>query len=126
MQRLAGASLAIDGRRGRVGACLLALTLLLGWLVGAVAAEDPTPSDRDPAKVDILTYPWSSIAKLNNSVGESCTASAIDAVLTAAHSIFNQRTNRFLPPSSLHVLFGYERGHYAIHALVNSYAIARL
>jgi protease YdgD len=99
---------------------------MLGWLVGAVAAEDPTRSDRDPAKVDILAYPWSSIAKLNNSVGGSCTASAIeqDAVLTAAHCIFNRRTNRFLPPKSLHVLFGYERGHYAIHVVVDSYAIA--
>ena len=77
------------------------------------------------AEVDIAAYPWSSIAKLNNSVGGSCTAVAIEqnAVLTAAHCIFNRRTNRFLIPGSLHVLLGYEQGKYAVHALVASYTI---
>jgi protease YdgD len=46
-----------------------------------------------------------------------------NAVLTAADCIFNRRTNRFLLPSSLHVLLGYERGKYAVHALVGSYTI---
>ena len=77
------------------------------------------------AKVDISSYPWSSIAKLNNSVGGSCTGVVIaqDKVLTAAHCIVNQRTGRFLLASSLHVLLGYERGRFAFHALADSYAI---
>jgi protease YdgD len=75
--------------------------------------------------VDISSYPWSSIAKLNNSVGGSCTGVVIeqDKVLTAAHCIFNRRTGRFLPPRSLHVLLGYEQGRFAFHALTDNYVI---
>jgi len=86
-------------------------------LIGATATEAQTSSSADLTEVDISSYPWSSIAKLNHSVGGSCTAVAIeqDRVLTAAHCVFNRRTSRFLPPSSHHVLFGYERGKYAVH-----------
>jgi protease YdgD len=103
----------------------LLLALLHGLLIGAAAAAAQTEESPDLAKVDISDYPWSSIAKLNNSVGGSCTAVAIEqnAVLTAAHCIFNRRTNRFLLPGSLHVLLGYEQGKYAVHALVASYTI---
>jgi len=102
-----------------------ALALLYSSLIGAFAAEAQTAVGPDLAEVDVSSYPWSSIAKLNNSVGGSCTAVAIeqDQVLTAAHCIFNRRTNRFLPSSSLHVLLSYERGKYAVHALVGSYTI---
>jgi protease YdgD len=95
------------------------------FLIGATAAEAQTAAGPDLAKVDISSYPWSSIAKLNNSIGGSCTAVAIEqnAVLTAAHCIFDRRTNRFLPSSSLHVLLGYERGKYTMHALVGSYTV---
>jgi hypothetical protein len=46
-----------------------------------------------------------------------------DQVLTAAHCLFNRRTGRFLPPSSLHFLLGYQRGEYKAHALVGGYTI---
>jgi protease YdgD len=103
----------------------LFLALLYSWLIGAIAAEAQTPTSTDLTNVNVSAYPWSSIAKLNNSVGGSCTAVAIDedTVLTAAHCIFNRRTNRFLPPSALHLLFGYERGQYVTHGLVNSYVV---
>ena len=103
----------------------LVLALLHGLLIGAAAAEAQTAAGADLTKVDISAYPWSSIAKLNNSVGGSCTAVVIeqDKVLTAAHCIFNRRTSRFLPASSLHVLLGYERGRFAFHALADNYAI---
>ena len=74
---------------------------------------------------DVSTYPWSSIGKLNNSVGGFCTAVVIDRtqVLTAAHCLFNRRTARFLPASALHFLLGYERGAYSVHALVADYSM---
>jgi protease YdgD len=101
------------------------LALLHIWLIGVVAAEAQTLSRQDLPEVDISAYPWSAIGKLNNSVGGSCTGAVIeqDQVLTAAHCIFNRRTGRFLPPSSLHVLFGYQRGEYKVHALVGGYTI---
>jgi len=75
--------------------------------------------------VDVSAYPWSSIAKLNNSIGGSCTAVAIEQnkVLTAGHCIYNRRTGRFLAPSSLHLLFGYQKGDFTVHALVENYTI---
>lgn len=102
---------------------------MLSFLAGAVVAKSQTSPDPrldpDPWQVDVAAYPWSAIGKLNNSVGGSCTAVAIeqDEVLTAAHCIFNPRTRRFLPPSSLHVLFGYRRGDYKLHARVERYTI---
>jgi protease YdgD len=101
------------------------LALLAMSIIGIQAAKAETPTGFAQSKSDVSVYPWSSIAKLNNSVGGSCTAVAIerDRVLTAAHCIFNRRTGRFLPPSSLHVLFGYERGDYLVHSLVSAYQI---
>jgi protease YdgD len=103
---------------------LLAAALLSApALIGAAGAEEP--KGPEPANVDIAAYPWSAIGKLNNSAGGSCTAVAVapTKVLTAAHCIFNRRTNRFLQAGSLHVLFGYERGNYTAHALVERYVL---
>jgi protease YdgD len=103
----------------------LVLVLLYGWLICVVAAEAQALSAQDLPEVDISTYPWSAIGKLNNSVGGSCTGVVIeqDQVLTAAHCLFNRRTGRFLPPRSLHFLLGYQRGEYKVHALVVGYTI---
>jgi protease YdgD len=104
-------------------AILLAAALLPGAAFPAAGAEEASGSK--PRNVDIAAYPWSAIGKLNNSAGGSCTAVAIErtAVLSAAHGIFNRRTNRFLQAGSLHVLFGYERGNYTTHALVERYVL---
>jgi protease YdgD len=120
-----------ESRRGRAVADRVSLArkyiaaFALTLFAGAVAAETPTQAGADLERVNIAIYPWSSIGKLNNSIGGSCTAAVIgqNSVLTAAHCIFNRRTKRFLSPSSLHVLFGYERGQYAVHGLVGSYSI---
>lgn len=99
--------------------------MLLSLFTAASDGRGQISDGADLAAVDVSAYPWSSIAKLNNSVGGSCTASVVarDAILTAAHCLFNTRTRRFLPASSLHVLLGYEREQYAIHSLVSSYSI---
>jgi protease YdgD len=105
------------------------LVVVVSWFLAsiaadiAIAAQDQTLPSAGLTKVDVSIYPWSSIAKLNNSVGGSCTAAVIeqDKVLTAAHCLFNRRTSRFLPASALHLLFGYEQGRFFLHALVGSY-----
>jgi protease YdgD len=78
------------------------------------------------AKEDASVYPWSSIGKLFNSIGGSCTGTLIspDNVLTAAHCTYNQRTGRFLQAKSLHVLLGFDRGQYKLHLQVSRYSVA--
>ena len=92
----------------------LVLAVLYSALVGTVAFGE-SGSNGDLPEADVSAYPWSAIGKLNNGVGGSCTAAVIeqDLALTAAHCIFNRRTARFLPASSLHLLLGFKRGDYA-------------
>jgi protease YdgD len=99
--------------------------MLHGLFMGTVEREAQAWSAQNMAEADVLVYPWAAIGKLNNSIGGSCTAAAIEQELamTAAHCIFNRRTGRFLPPSSLHLLLGYWRGEFAVHARVASYTI---
>ena len=75
--------------------------------------------------VDASAFPWSSVAKLFNSVGGACTGSVIgrDRILTAAHCLYNFRTRRFLPPDAIHALLGYARGDYSTHARVDRYTV---
>jgi protease YdgD len=75
--------------------------------------------------VDEQRYPWSSVGKLYNETGGSCSGVVIsrDTILTAAHCLFNYRTRRFIPASALHFLVGYRTGHYSAHARIVSYEI---
>jgi protease YdgD len=102
---------------------LLAAALLPTLAVISAAGAEETAGPK--GAVDVTAYPWSAIGKFNNSAGGSCTAVAISPseVLTAAHCIYNRRTRRFLLAGSLHVLFGYERGKYTHHALVDRYVM---
>lgn len=109
-----------------LAAAALAATALPG--AGPAAARVivvPQPPGPHHAPVDANTYPWSSIGKIFNSVGGACTGFAIarDTVMTAAHCLYAFKTRHFLPPDAIHVLFGYERGSYRIHARVAAYRI---
>jgi protease YdgD len=75
--------------------------------------------------VDESRYPWSAIGKLYNETGSWCSGVAIaaDKILTAAHCVFNFRSQRFVPADALHFLMGYHNGRYAVHARVSSYEI---
>jgi protease YdgD len=75
--------------------------------------------------VDVSAYPWSSIGKLTNETGASCSGVVIarDKILTAAHCLFNPRTRRFIGAQALHFLVGYRTGRYSAHARVVSYEI---
>jgi protease YdgD len=85
----------------------------------------PGPLDLHREAVDELRYPWSSIGKLFNETGSSCSGVVIarDKVLTAAHCLFNARTRRFIPAEALHFLVGYRTGRYSAHARIASYEI---
>ncbi|MEI8153219.1 MAG: serine protease [Hyphomicrobiales bacterium] len=67
----------------------------------------------------------SSVGKLYNETGGSCSGVVIsqDKILTAAHCLFNQRTQRFIPAEALHFLVGYRTGRYSAHARIVSYEI---
>ena len=74
---------------------LLLLAVLSGPMVASAATVGPSALHR--AAVDESRYPWSSIGKLYNEAGISCSGVVIasDKILTAAHCLFNQRTRRF-------------------------------
>jgi protease YdgD len=75
--------------------------------------------------VDVSRQPWSAIGALYNGTGSSCTGVVVarDKVVTAAHCIYNDRTQRFVPPESLHFLSGYRSGRYLAHGRVAGYEI---
>ncbi|WP_395678821.1 trypsin-like serine peptidase [Inquilinus sp.] len=107
----------------RLRSALLAGALLALSAVAASAAAPLLPGlgpDDRRAPVDGTAAPWRSLAKVQTGIGGRCTGALIGPrrVLTAAHCLFNPRTQRFLPASSLHVLFGYERGTFIEHTLV--------
>lgn len=104
----------------RVG-LLVAVPLLLAAL--PATAQNPLlpgigAKDRRVV-VDASHAPWSSLVKVQSNLGARCTGVLVAPrrVVTAAHCLLN-RAQRFLPASSLHVLFGYDRGEYRQHRAV--------
>ncbi len=90
----------------------------------AVAPKVPPPilpgiGELDPrTRVDLGSLPWRAIGKLQATTGNlrvSCTGTLVGpaTVLTAAHCVFNIRTQEYFPPSSLHFLIGYDGGRFA-------------
>jgi protease YdgD len=107
----------------RLTSALIAGALLALSALAASAAAPLLPGlgpDDRRVPVDGTAAPWRSLAKVQTGIGGRCTGALIGPrrVLTAAHCLFNPRTRRFLPASSLHVLFGYERGEFIEHTLV--------
>jgi protease YdgD len=109
---------------GKFTRCLMAAALNI-FASAALSADADVTGMLQRAPVDVSVYPWSAIGKLFNEAGGSCTGAIVarDKVVTAAHCVFNQRTRRFLPASSLHFMVGYRRGQSAIHARVAWYEV---
>jgi protease YdgD len=73
-------------------------------------------------RVDLDAAPWRAVGKLQAvsiNLRALCTATLVapSAVVTAAHCVFNRRTQRYFPPGSLHFLIGYNGSRYAGHAV---------
>src|SRR5258708_34707229 len=99
--------------------------LMLATANSASGGAITGPLELHREAVDELRYPWSSIGKLYNETGSSCSGVVIarDKILTAAHCLFNARSRRFIPAEALHFLVGYRTGRYSAHARVASYEI---
>lgn len=77
-------------------------------------------------EADVSSAPWNAVAKVQTNIGTKCTGVLVAprAVLTAAHCLFNRRTQALLEPGSVHVLFGFRRETYRWHGLVSRIAVA--
>ncbi|MBP2310978.1 trypsin-like serine peptidase [Azospirillum soli] len=102
--------------------------LLLMMLVAAPAwAQKPqlpgVGADDRRVTVDAGKDPWRSLVRVQTNLAGRCTGVLVTPtrVVTAAHCLFNGRTQRYLPASSLHVLFGYAKGEYRQHVTVASF-----
>lgn len=106
---------------------LIALLSAFACIASPVQAERPLlpgiGADDRRVAVDADAAPWRSLVKVQTNLGGRCTGVLVtpDRVVTAAHCLVNPRAPRFLPASSLHVLLGYDRGEYRVHATVVSF-----
>ena len=84
---------------GKLTRCLVAAALSM--FAPIAAADTNVTGSLHSEPVDVASYPWSAIGKLFNEAGGSCTGAIIsrDKILTAAHCVYNDRTQRFLPAS---------------------------
>jgi protease YdgD len=75
--------------------------------IGIIGNDDRQLNNNDE-------YPWSAIGRVNIRPGGFCTGTIIakNKVLTAAHCLWNKRTNTWFPPQSLHFVAGYRKGNY--------------
>jgi protease YdgD len=110
---------------GKLLRCLLLCASFSIVLCGVATASAIASLDGHREDVDESRYPWAAIGKLYNETGSSCSGVAIaaDKILTAAHCLFNFRSQRFIPADALHFLLGYRSGRYTVHARVASYEI---
>lgn len=109
--------------------------LLLAVLAGAVASA---PAGGETPKLDGIgavdhrvlvpstTPPWPAVGRVNRRVGGYCTGTVVGAqlVLTAAHCLWNRRTNAWLPAQALHFVAGYDHGRYLADAAVTGIRLA--
>jgi len=79
----------------------------------------------DRELVRTTNYPWSAIGRVNKRIGGFCTGTVIGprTVLTAAHCLWNTRTQNWLPPDSLHFVTGYQKGEYLAASAVTSFKV---
>lgn len=65
-------------------------------------------------RVSAAEFPWSAVGRLNNGQGGHCSGTLVGPrlVATAAHCLWNNRTQRPMPDSAFTFVAGYDRGEY--------------
>ncbi len=105
------------------------LTLLTGPLIAADAKLHQRlldlkskAGDDNRVIVDSTLPPWRAVGRLNSRLGSHCTATVIGPkrILTAAHCLWNKRTQKYLPPQSLHFVAGWNKGDYLFASKVTA------
>lgn len=110
-----------------------------GLLVALVAAFFSNAAEAQPRStipgvvgedgrhsVDRSLLPWRAMGRVQTE-GISCTGTLIGnrTVLTAAHCLYNPRSQKMMPASAIHFLRGYHRGEYAGHSTVDQVVVGR-
>lgn len=65
-------------------------------------------------RVSATEFPWSAVGRLNNGQGGHCSGTLIGPALvaTAAHCLWNNRTQRPMPVTAFTFVAGFDRGEY--------------
>lgn len=114
---------------GRLAGLALAVLAALGPGPGAAQPSSSIPGvvgEDGRHSVDRTLLPWRAIGRVQTEVS-TCTGTLIGnrTVLTAAHCLYNPRTQRLSPPSAIHFLSGYHRGEYTGHSTVQRLEVGR-
>ena len=132
----------LGNMREKLGLLLVSSALILVTAISAVVSEHPaafaqhaSPTDRPAGilgakdhrvRVSSDKWPWSAIGRVNVVAGTArglCTGTLIGPrrVLTAAHCLFDTRTNDWVKPSSIHFVVGQARDKFLGHSLAESF-----
>jgi protease YdgD len=113
-----------EGLRARIARWrLVAVAVFTAWGITNFAALPVLAVDDDRVVVDALNYPWSAIGRVNVAGRTYCTGFLVSDrhVLTAGHCLYDQRRDRWHPPSDLHFVAAYQFDQILMHSPVAYY-----
>jgi protease YdgD len=115
-------------------AILFLLSIVLVAIPGLATSGvifDQSETELHREAVDVNTYPWSSIGKVNIAdfdKQQSCTGSVIGPkqFLTAAHCLYNAKTtaHQLFSPGSIHLVLGFSMGEYRAQRIGARYTVS--